>query len=230
MKSTNFKIGVLGGIGPEATVYFYKKLIENFQSTFHPQKNAEFPQIIINSIPAPELIYSGKIKAGDIVCYKKGIKDLNKHNPDFIIMVCNTIHLFYKELQQISKAKILNIRECILKRIDNLPQKDIYILGTPNTINEKIYYTKNKNYLDINEKDSLFISGLVEKYNLGIGKELQVNLFNNFLEKINTGNNIIILGCTELSLMNRVNEKNVISTLDIMVEETLSLYKKQNKN
>lgn len=230
MKSNNIKIGVLGGIGPEATAYFYKKLIENFQSTFHPQKNAEFPQIIINSIPAPELIYSGEIKSGDVVCYKKGIRDLNKYSPDFIVMVCNTIHLFYKELQQISKSKILNIVECIIKRIEDLPQKDVYILGTPNTIKEKLYYTKNKNYFDINEKDSLFISELVEKYNLGIDKEMQADLFNKFLEKVNTGNNIIILGCTELALMNRANDKNVINTLDIMVEETLSLYKKQNKN
>lgn len=230
MKSNNFKIGILGGIGPEATVYFYKKLIEDFQLTFKPQKNTEFPQIIINSIPAPELIYPGKIKSGDIACYKKGIKEINKHSPDFIVMVCNTIYLFYKELQQASKSKILNIREYILKRIDDLSQKDIYILGAPNTIKGGLYYTKNKNYIDINEKNRSFISEIVEKYNLGIDKELQIDLFNKFLEEINTGNNIIILGCTELALMNRANDKNVINTLDIMVEETLSLYKKQNKN
>ncbi len=230
MKSNNFKIGVLGGIGPEATAYFYEKLIENFQSTFHPQKNTEFPQIIINSIPAPELIYFGEIKYKDVFWYKKGIRDLNKHNPDFIVMVCNTIHLFYKELQQISKSKILNIAECILKRINDLPQKDVYILGTPNTITEELYYTKNKNYFGINEKDSLFISKLVKKYNLGIDRDIQADLFNKFLEKVNTDNNIIILGCTELALMNRVSDNNVINSLDIMVEETLSLYNKQNKN
>lgn len=230
MKSNNIKIGVLGGIGPEATAYFYTKLIENFQSTFHPLKNTGFPQIIINSIPAPELIYSGEIKDKDIVCYKKGIKDLNKHNPNFIVMICNTIYLFYKELQQISKSRILNIRECILKRINNLPQKDVYILGTPNTINGKLYYTKNKNYFNLNENDSLFISELVKKYNLGINKGLQADLFNKFLEKINTGDNIIILGCTELALMNRLNNKNIINTLNIMVEETLDLYQKQSKN
>jgi hypothetical protein len=51
------RIGVLGGIGPEATGEFYNKLIAKFQERGLIKTNRDFPQIVINSIPAPELIY-----------------------------------------------------------------------------------------------------------------------------------------------------------------------------
>ena len=53
----NFKIGILGGIGPEATGEFYNKLIKRLQEKDLIKSNKDFPQIFINSIPAPELIY-----------------------------------------------------------------------------------------------------------------------------------------------------------------------------
>lgn len=225
MKSNNFKIGVLGGIGPEASAYFYRKFIEDFQSAFKPQKNTEFPEIIIDSIPATELVCSGNIKHKNLCRYKKGIINLNKHKPDFIVMICNTIHLFYNELQQISKSKILDISSSVLKRIGNLPQKNIYVLGTQSTTKEKLYHVKNKNYIKIDDKDILFIGELIRKYNLGIDKASQIDLFNKFMEKI-SNNNMVILGCTELALMNKTPGKNIVNTLDMMVEETLGLYRK----
>lgn len=231
MKLNNFKLGVLGGIGPEATAHFYTKLIEDFQIDYKPHKNTEFPQIIINSIPAPELLYSGSIKDNDIVYYKNGIRDLNKHNPDFIIMVCNTIYLFYEELQRNSRAKILDIRKSVLEKIKCLPRTRVIVLGTPNTINKKLYFVEGRDYTDLSDKDVSSISELIKKYNLGINKELQINLFNKILLKNVKDGNIIILGCTELSLMNRTKSSSIIDTLDIMVEETLKLLLRQkNKN
>ena len=50
-------IGFLGGIGPEATGEFYLSLIKKFQEENLIRSNEDYPQIIINSIPAPELIY-----------------------------------------------------------------------------------------------------------------------------------------------------------------------------
>ena len=59
-------IGVLGGIGPEASVEFYAKLVKKLQESGMIKRNEDFPKIIINSIPAPELV-GEKIRKKDIM-------------------------------------------------------------------------------------------------------------------------------------------------------------------
>ncbi len=88
---------MLGGIGPEATGEFYSKLIRSLQEKKLIKNNKDFPHIIINSIPAHELI-SHKISDEELKPYIEGLKELDKFGVDFIVMVCNTIHLFYDEL------------------------------------------------------------------------------------------------------------------------------------
>ena len=108
--SPKIKIGILGGIGPEATAEFYSKLIYTLQKEKLIKSNKDYPQIIINSIPAPELIYE-KILKEDLKPYIEGLKELDKFNPDFIVMVCNTIHLYYERLQKEVKTPIIDLRK-----------------------------------------------------------------------------------------------------------------------
>lgn len=231
MSLNNVKIGVLGGIGPESTGYFYKKLIERFQDVFHPRTNSSFPQIIINSIPAPEIIYSRRILNKEINAYKKGIVELNLHSPDFIVMICNTIHLFYDEMQKLSKSRILDIREVIFRKIAEFPNNEICVLGTSNTIRKNLYSIPEDRCLKLADDDILFIGKLIEDYNLGVAKSLQINKFNKFLKRIISKKNVVvILACTELSLLNRISQKNIISSLDIMVEEVIVNIKKINQD
>jgi len=105
------KIGILGGIGPEATGYFYSTLINKLKKSGFIKKNKDYPQFFINSINAPELI-SLKVPNSDIQPYIDGIKELAMHKPDFIVMVCNTIHV-YRDLiiQKSGFSNILSLRE-----------------------------------------------------------------------------------------------------------------------
>lgn len=70
------KIGVLGGIGPEATAEFYLKFIRTLQRQGIIERNEDFPQILINSIPAPALIYD-EISDEELNPYVDGLKELD---------------------------------------------------------------------------------------------------------------------------------------------------------
>lgn len=70
------RIGVLGGIGPEATAEFYLKLIRTLQMQGVIKRNEDFPQILINSIPAPALIYDA-ISDEELRSYIDGLKELD---------------------------------------------------------------------------------------------------------------------------------------------------------
>lgn len=72
--------------------------------------NCDFPQIIINSIPAPELVFNYP-KEEDLVDYIEGLEFLENSEVDFIVMICNTIHLFRDRLQKYVNAPIIDIRK-----------------------------------------------------------------------------------------------------------------------
>jgi aspartate racemase len=216
------KIGILGGIGPESTSYFYDKLISSYQSSLRPKSNSDFPHIIINSIPAPEITYSGRISDSDLALYKQGISELNQHSPDFIIMVCNTIHLFYDSFQESSKSEIIDMRQAVAKKLNNNPGAKVCVLGTPGTIAGNLYSIPEGRIIGLSPKDISLVSCLIDNYNLGINKDKQIATFKELLGKIRTSyDGVIILGCTELSLLNSVEDKMMISSLDVMVEEAI---------
>ena len=116
-------IALLGGIGPAATGVFYNLLIDTLQKSDRIESNEDFPHIIINSIPAPELT-STAIADADIGPYIEGVKLLNRYRPDVIFMICNTIHLYFKEIQNRSGAKnLFSLRDVVQKKLEQRYQK-----------------------------------------------------------------------------------------------------------
>ena len=158
------KIGVLGGIGPEATSEFYSKLIKELQKRKLIKRNSDYPRIIINSIPAPELVRD-KISEKDLEQYIEGIKFLDRCGADFIVMVCNTIHLYYEMLQKESKTPILDLRNAVRKAIAG--KKRVLVIGTPSTIKQGLYEFPEVKYESLTEKEMTRISGSILKFNRG---------------------------------------------------------------
>lgn len=231
MKLNNKKIGILGGIGPESTSYFYAHLIDELQKEFILKDNTYFPNIVINSIPAPEIINSQRIKRSDLVVYYQGVKELNKFKPDFIVMICNTIHFFHQEIKKISKSNVLNLSELIAKKINSHKDKKICVLGTFSSVKNNIYKISEKKIFSLPDKELILIARLISDYSRGHNKDKQAKIFNSILNKIFKNNKVIVvLGCTELSLMNKSKNKNILSSLDLMVDETIKELKRISKS
>src|SRR3989344_9196177 len=54
--SNHKKIGILGGVGPQATQFIYRKILELSQSKYGAKNNNDYPQMIIESVPIPDFI------------------------------------------------------------------------------------------------------------------------------------------------------------------------------
>ncbi len=209
-------IGILGGIGPESTGNFYLNLISTLQKNGLINSNTDFPQIIINSIPAPELIYE-KITDKDLELYIKGLKELDKFGVDFIVMACNTIHLFHEKLQREVKTPILDIRKELKDFLIKKGIKSIAVLGTPMTMNQGLYKFDEFKYLDPEESDARLITDAVFNFNKGFEKEKQIKIIENIARMcVGRGAEIIVLGCTELSLMLGDIDIPKIDTMEIL--------------
>ena len=224
MKNKQITIGILGGIGPEATGRFYLKLISEIQGQKLVKSNTDYPQIIINSIPAPELT-SDKITAEQLEPYIQGIKSLERFGADFIVMACNTIHLYYDLLQNKVKIPLLNLKEAV--RIALNSSRTVSIFGTPATIEGGLYNFKGIKYINPRGGDLKQLSRAIENFNKGYQKEQQIaDIGKLAYEYIQKGSSVIILACTEVSLMLEKSNVPRKDTLDILAEYTVEHLRK----
>src|SRR3989339_318028 len=93
------KIGILGGMGPEATADLYLEIIRIFQQELGAKYDDEFPQIFINSLPLPDVVEQNFSEAQVIYLLKEGVKKLEQAGADFIVIACNTVHVFLCQMR-----------------------------------------------------------------------------------------------------------------------------------
>jgi len=168
------KLGVLGGIGPDATAEFYRKLIAKLTLEYRIRSNRDFPQIIINSIPAPELV-NDEISEEEIIPYTNGLVELDRMGVDFMVMVCNTIHLYFDRLQKEVKAPILDMRKEVIKTIRSSGVKSVFIAGTPSTITNGLYRFKGIRCFEPTHEEMLGLGRCIFDFNRGFERENQIN-------------------------------------------------------
>jgi len=218
MKKKKKKIGILGGIGPEATGEFYLALILKFQEKDLIKSNKDFPQIIINSIPAPELL-SENISEKDLRPYIKGLKELEKFGVDFIAMLCNTVHLFHKKFQKEIKVPIVDLRKEVKNYLFDKKIKSATVLGSPNVIKKGLYKFGNVKYVNLSNEEIKILNKAVFDFNRGFDKIKQGKIVGNIAKKcIKRGADLIILGCTEVAIMLKDENIPKIDPMDLLID------------
>ncbi len=214
-------IGVLGGIGPESSAEYYSRLIRKLQSTGRIRNNTDYPKIIINSIPAPELL-DGRGYASKIKHYKKGIAELSAWGADFIVIVCNTMQAFYDELQTQSRVPIIRIDSEIGSLIKKKGIKSTVLFGTRNTIKSGIYRFHGVKCIEPSSHEALLMNRVICDFNKGKNIHLcRKKMYNLARKYVRKSRGTVILGCTELSLILKNAQIQKIDTIDVLVEATI---------
>jgi aspartate racemase len=100
-------IGIIGGMGPEATLDLYRRIIENTPA----RVDQDHIHVIIDSNPKipdrTSAILSGGENPTTALC--ETARNLEKAGADFLIMPCNSAHMFLKEFQNCVKIPFLSI-------------------------------------------------------------------------------------------------------------------------
>ena len=210
------KIGILGGMGPEATVELYLRLIRIYQKDFGAVYDDDFPEIVIINLPLPYDLENpnGREEMKEILI--KGVKKLEKAEVDFIAIPCNTVTFFIEEMQKEVSIPILNILEETAKEVKSSNLSKVGLLGTELTIEQEIY---NKVLQDV---ELVTLSRDQQKkttraiINILAGECIDFDLISFQIEELKRqGIDKVILGCTELPLICR-NREDVFDTINIL--------------
>ncbi len=113
-------------------------LIKTFQQTGLIESNADYPQIIINSIPAKELVNS-EIDDLTIGEYIDGLRELDLMKCDFIAILCNTAYKHLNEFQKAITAPIIDLPKLVEKYLRDQKINKVTIIGSQNLVKNRVF-------------------------------------------------------------------------------------------
>lgn len=200
-------IGILGGLGPESTSDYYKKIISSFNYKY---QGLTYPEIFIYSANINELMEFVKKSAWDSMTewLLEKIRKLHNAGADFAAIASNTPHIVFNEVKAQSPLHLISIVEETSKEAKKRKLKTIGLLGTKLTMDSD-FYTKPFTSKDmsvivpVDEEKELIHHRLFSEIELGIFKDTTRNELLNIVKRMVDENKIdsLILGCTELPLI-----------------------------
>lgn len=131
-------LGIIGGIGPEATIDYYKLLI-----TMHREQNpnADPPAIVINSVnmkKAVDLITANRL-AELASFFVSEIQVLAKAGADFGLLAANTPHIVFDEIARQSPLPLISIVAATRDEARRQGFSRVGLLGTRFTMKARFY-------------------------------------------------------------------------------------------
>ena len=224
-KAKQFKIGVVGGVGPAATVDFMNKIVRNTQAG----RDQEHVKLVVEQNPqipdrTENLIGDG---VDPTIALYSTCKKLEADDADIIAIPCNTAHAFVERIQPYLSIPIVNMlfetAECI--RRNHAACRKIGLLATSGTIGSRVYHNVIGGagfelLVPDEENQSRVMNAIYGPRGVKAGftegvcvEELLLALTSLVLR----GAEVIILGCTELPLLLEQNEKFPVAGKTVVV-------------
>lgn len=196
-------IGIMGGMGPMATVDLMRKIILNTEAATDQE---HIPMLVYNNTQVPDRTQAIQGKGENPVPeLQKTAKLLEAGGADFIIIACNTAHYFLPEVVPVIGIPVLSIIDVAAEAVAARGLKAVGLLATSGTVGTGLYQKK------LVEKGLKCITPQGEKQQL-IDKMIYDGVkANNFAydtapvqallqEMEQEGAEAFILGCTETPL------------------------------
>lgn len=219
-------IGIIGGMGPLATIDLYEKITFNTKA----EKDQDHIHIIIDSYPQIEdrtayILYGGKNPKDKLI---ESAKRLENAGADALIMPCNTAHFFAKDIEKEVSIPLIHIVKSTAEAIKNKYPKanKIGLIATTGTLKSGVYANILKDYgYHIIELDERLENDIMDCIYKGVkaGKtEEYVPLFQKCVDKVtDMGADVLIAGCTEIPIL-VPHIKSKIPVVDATLELALA--------
>jgi aspartate racemase len=131
-------IGIIGGLGPESTVDYYRSIIARYRAR---KPDGGYPRILINSLDVEKgiaMLDAGRLD--DLADYLvAGLDPLDRAGADFACIAANTPHLVFDAVQSRSAIPLLSIVRATCDRAKALGLKRVGLMGTGFTMRASFY-------------------------------------------------------------------------------------------
>ncbi len=198
------KIGIVGGLGPEATLDYYRIIIDAFQR----RQKGMYPAVIIYSLNIREFPHVDKERKKLINWLASAVTSLYKAGADFGLIAAGTPHVVFDDVKALSPIPLLSIVEETCKVVERLRLKKVGLLGTKITMSRDFFQRvfskrgislvvpteQEQDYINTKLFTEIMFHTIVEDTRQGLLKIVKRLLDRESIEGV-------ILGCTELPLI-----------------------------
>ena len=227
-------LGIIGGLGPAATIYFMD-LITRMTKAECDQEHLEMLVHSVPSIPDRTAYILGKSSENPLPRIIETGQALERWGADVIAIPCMTAHSFHEELCESIGVPILNGITLTSQRLKADGVKCAGIMATDGTVQTGLFQNALRELgitpiIPSDGGQSAVMSLIYDDIKTGAG--VDVNRFNGISDELfERGAERIILGCTELSLIKRdfdIGEKFVDSMEILAINAILKCGKQVN--
>ena len=199
-------LGILGGVGPLATVYFADLIVKMTPASCDQD---HIRMIVSNDPKIPDRTdyILDRTKPSPLPAMISDAKMLASLGCDLIAIPCNTAHFFYDEIQKNVDVQVLNIIEETLRFASrNVPDlRRAGILATSGTIASGVYpHTAERFGVECVVPSAQSVQSLMRIIydQVKAGKPVDHDAFFRIVDEMkDMGCDVVILGCTELSVI-----------------------------
>ena len=205
-KMKSMKLGIMGGLGPLASAYFYEQITEMTRV----RGDQDHLEIFLHSFPQiPDRtdFILDHTKPNPLPYMGKSAQTLETLGVDVIAIPCITAHYFHDDLQSYTNVPIIHLIKEVADYLKRNDYECVGLLATDGTVQSRIFQDELENHgikvvvpNEARQKDVMHV--IYE--DVKKGKRVNRTAFERASGYLSDhGAEIIILGCTELSIVRR---------------------------
>ncbi len=225
------KIGIIGGVGPQASQYLYGKVMECSQRKYAAENNSDFPELVLYSTPVPDFISNREYITQAETMFREVIAFFNHCQVDRIIVASNTVHLLLKSFQQQTDIPFISIIDAVIEKIVFDGRKKVGLLASPMTVDTGLYQLPlEKRGIELITPHSVdqdlvesMMRAIISGNNNGQLRKQYVTVTQSLFDREAEA---IILGCTELPMAINYEAigNKVYNSMSILAEKIVDYY------
>lgn len=213
-------LGIIGGIGPESTIEYYRSIITSYRAQ---KQDGSYPSIIINSIDLKKML--DLIEAGELVKLTnylvREVQKLAHAGADFGLLAAGTPHIVFDDVLRQSPIPLISIVEAACNAAYSMGLKKAGLFATRFTMQGQFYadvFSKRGISIVVPNEDEQdyihdkYFSELVKGTVLPETRKRLLTIVDRLKEREAIQG--LILGGTELSLILRDGMSQAVPFLD----------------
>ena len=227
MMTTHFTLGILGGMGPAATMYFYNKLLSLPPASCDQE---HIPTLILSDPTIPDRTKAILDQSLGPVSHKLTLnaKRLEDAGASCVAIPCNTAHYWFNDIQNAISIPVLNMIDLTARFLSEQKASKVGLLSTLGTAQTGLYQKALAHHgvpvqLPIKAHQTQTMAIILSIKANGHLKELKTSFLTIIDALKEQGVDAIILGCTELPLLfeNELPE-GLVDPMTILAQAVIS--------
>ncbi len=220
------KLGVIGGLGPMATAYFYQLVV---QMTDAATDQEHFETIIYSNPLTPDRtgFILGRSSEDPMPYLLRSGLELKRQGVDVIAVPCMTAHFFQQRLETELGVKVIHAIREAGRHLKQVGINKVGVIATDGTVETGLFQDAMSQFgIECLTPDASRQKNVMHLIydDIKAGKPAEMDFFHDISDSLfERGAQAVLLGCTEISLIKRDHElgKGFLDVMEVLAQQSV---------